>query len=319
MYPLWIARPRTVIRAAIVLTAAIIVAVWAWNHRRSSEVAVPALSLTSDPAVYERFSGSGRFIASPDCLTPCGLSSVGRDAGGRFGTLISDRLILSCAHAPPSGAIDFFPSDDPASLPQRRTIVHGEAWPDGDLWVGLLDKPLPMLSYPPFRISSAPSAFSWSTYLGRGACLSKSLLVGRGVSHPMGFPHAGMRAALGCLILDAAVLRNQPTATLTGFVPYGTTGRIGAIGGKDLFHSVPGDSGGPVMVPSSEGRWMLAGVISAHGSCRSDLDAGVESVTHVTCINQSFLDWASARFPADWPVWSTQLSSLPALSADLSR
>jgi len=63
---------------------------------------------------------------------------------------------------------------------------------------------------------------------------------------------------------------------------------------------------------------MLAGVVSAFVECRSDLDTGVESLTRVTSINQSFLDWASARFPADWPVCSTQLSSLPALSADLS-
>ena len=297
MYPVPMVQRHPLITAAsaMAFVGMLIGVAVIWGEASSSEQLEEPL--TSNPSLHERFSGSGQFIAAPENLTPCGLAAIGRDASGRFGTLVSDRLVISCAHAPPTGSIAFFASDSPVAPPVWRTIIRQEPWPGGDLSIGVLDHAIPSTQIPPMRMTSAPWGFSRSSYLSRNARLSKALLVGRGDCDPNGHPLAGMRAALGCLLLNESSLLNQPSVPVTGYVPYGTSGEIGKERGADLFHAVHGDSGGPVFIPSPGGQWRLAGIISTSSKEVSKLGLGIESTTGITCISEPFLHWMTARFP----------------------
>lgn len=104
-----------------------------------SSTASAALVITGyTDATNDRFSNAPAFIASG-----FDLSGIGQAGTGRWGTAISRNVVLTAAHFRPTGQIFFQPGNDPSAAPVVRTIVSGSRVGSSDLYVSLLNKPLP--------------------------------------------------------------------------------------------------------------------------------------------------------------------------------
>ncbi len=89
-------------------------------------------------ATNNRFTNSPSFIASN-----FNLSGIGLTAGAVWGTLVSPNVIVSATHYPPSGAITFFPNNDPSSTAVTRQVTGNTMQiNNSDVWVAQLDTPV---------------------------------------------------------------------------------------------------------------------------------------------------------------------------------
>lgn len=89
-------------------------------------------------ATNDRFSNDPAFIASG-----FDLSGIGQAASGRWATAISRNVVITAAHFRPTGNVYFHPGNDPSTAPVVRTIVSGSRVGSSDLYVSVLNKPLP--------------------------------------------------------------------------------------------------------------------------------------------------------------------------------
>ncbi len=89
-------------------------------------------------ATNDRFSNNSAFVAST-----FNLSGVGQATDGRWATAISNNVVISAAHFAPGGTIFFYPGNDPAATPVTRQLVSAEIVGQSDIWVAVLDQPLP--------------------------------------------------------------------------------------------------------------------------------------------------------------------------------
>jgi hypothetical protein len=106
-----------------------------------------------------------RFTGSPSLITGgFDLSGIGQASDGRWATAISNNVIVSANHAgaAPSGTVYFYPGNDPSQTPITRTIISGQRVGQSDLYVGVLDQPLPQsitfYSFATEFLSAGPSA-----------------------------------------------------------------------------------------------------------------------------------------------------------------
>ena len=100
-------------------------------------------------ATNDRFTNDLSFIAQP-----YDFSGVGLNGAGRWGTLVSGNVILSANHYIPAVGSDlvFHQGNDPAGETAVRTIIHGRRIGTSDLWIGILEDPVPA-GYTPFSFA----------------------------------------------------------------------------------------------------------------------------------------------------------------------
>lgn len=112
-------------------------------------------------ATNDRFTNSGSFVMSGFDLSGVGQTDGGiSPTDGRWATLISPNVVVSALHYAPSGTVYFYPGNDPNAAPVTRTVVSGVQVGDTDLWLGVLDSPVPssikFYSYATTPLSGTP-------------------------------------------------------------------------------------------------------------------------------------------------------------------
>lgn len=90
------------------------------------------------PNTNDRFTNNASFIAAQ-----FDLSGIGQTAGGRWATLVSPNVVVSANHFPPSGTVNFYPTNNPNSTAVTRTIVSSVKVGSTDLWLGVLSSEVP--------------------------------------------------------------------------------------------------------------------------------------------------------------------------------
>ncbi len=94
----------------------------------------------------DRFTNSGSFIASGFDLSGIGQTDGGTSGTqGRWATAISRNVVISANHFRPpiNGSIFFYGGNDPGATPVTRHVVSGMRIGSTDLYIGLLNTPLP--------------------------------------------------------------------------------------------------------------------------------------------------------------------------------
>lgn len=119
-------------------------------------------------ATNDRFSNDAAFIASG-----FDLSGIGQAGTGRWATAISRNVVITAAHFRPTGQVFFQPSNDPTVAPVVRTIVSGTRVGSSDLYVSVLNKPLPS--------SIAHYSFATETLAGPPPSVDGAILVPAGI------------------------------------------------------------------------------------------------------------------------------------------
>lgn len=122
-------------------------------------------------AVVERFANDASFI-----MADYDLSGVSRSSDGRWATLVSRNVFISANHFHPgtdgTKTITFYQTNDPAGPSVTRTVVGGQQIGVTDIWVGLLDSPVPV-SYATYAFATEDiadsSAFMASAYYEENA------------------------------------------------------------------------------------------------------------------------------------------------------
>jgi len=103
------------------------------------------------------------------------LSGVGR--ANRWGTLISNNVIITASHSRPSGEIAFYPGNDPNQAPVLRNIQGGQQIGDSDIYLAVLDAPVlsgtqiydfatELISAPPFDPDTNSGLFNAGSFQG---------------------------------------------------------------------------------------------------------------------------------------------------------
>jgi hypothetical protein len=103
-------------------------------------------------ALHKRMANDPTFIASS-----FNLSGVARSANNRWGTLVAPGVALSARHFRPSTGhtMTFFESNDPSGNSETRTVIGGVRIAGSDLWLSILDEPLPP-AYEPLAFIDEP-------------------------------------------------------------------------------------------------------------------------------------------------------------------
>ncbi len=116
------------------LTASVVALVLAASAARADMIIDGFTNATND-----RFTNDASFIAGA-----YNLSAIGK-SGNRWGTLISSNVIISANHFHPTvgSSITFYATNDPGGATASRTIVAEERLGNTDLWIGILNEPLP--------------------------------------------------------------------------------------------------------------------------------------------------------------------------------
>jgi V8-like Glu-specific endopeptidase len=95
-------------------------------------------------ATNDRFTNSSSFIGNGLDFSGVGRSINVAGTNNRWGTLISNNVIISAAHWTPSGEIAFYEDNDPTKSPVLRNIVAGAGQQIGnsDIYLTVLDAPV---------------------------------------------------------------------------------------------------------------------------------------------------------------------------------
>lgn len=94
----------------------------------------------SSSAENDRFANDAQFI-----MNDYDLSGVGR-TGGQWGTLVSRNVFVSANHFHPgiSSTLTFYQTNDPSGPSVTRTVTSGQRIGSSDVWVGVLNEPVPV-------------------------------------------------------------------------------------------------------------------------------------------------------------------------------
>ncbi|MFN3190788.1 MAG: PEP-CTERM sorting domain-containing protein [Aureliella sp.] len=89
-------------------------------------------------ATNDRFTNDAAFI-----MAGFDVSGVGQNGIGRWATAISRNVVVSAVHFPPSGTVSFYEGNDSSTTPVKRQIASTDRVAGTDIWLGVLDSPLP--------------------------------------------------------------------------------------------------------------------------------------------------------------------------------
>ncbi len=246
----------------------LIPAVLAWL----ATTAGAALSIDNfTAATNDRFANEGAFLAAADDL-----SGVGRDASGRWATLIGVNIFLSATHHHPAvnSTVYFFPGNDPAATPVARTVAGGQQLSGTDLWIGHFAAAVPAsIAWYPFAdvpietvqdfYDNYANDYAYMTGIsptaaGYGASNLTDMAVGN--NRLEGFLWDVTAGSTGDVL---ALVQNEPGDGVYGYT-YETY--------ESFLQS--GDSGSPLLLPSAGGlqmagtAWAISNVEIAEGVLR---------------------------------------------------
>lgn len=89
-------------------------------------------------ATNDRYANNAAFVGSA-----FDFSGVGRDASGRWGTMLSPTVFIGANHFAPSGSLVFYPGNNPLATPVTISISTGQQLGGSDLYIGRLASPVP--------------------------------------------------------------------------------------------------------------------------------------------------------------------------------
>jgi len=196
-----------------------------------------------------------RFTNSASLITDgFNLSGIGQASNGLWATAISNNVIVSANHAKPSGTVYFYPGNDPSQTPITRTITSGMRVGNSDLYVGVLDQPLPtsiaFYSFANQLLAAPPSA---GTYQNQVAYVFGRAPVDETTAGDNRFPYN-----------DQAIGRNR----IDGYLENVSFLSLSDVDALIMFYDTPGvpyetlvqsgDSGAPVFVDIG-GEFRLVG------------------------------------------------------------
>jgi hypothetical protein len=94
----------------------------------------------STPVTNDRFANDSSYVASG-----YDLSGVARADDGKWVTLVSENVFMSANHWHPGNGetVRFFTGNDPDGSSITRTVQGGQGISGTDLWLGVLDTPVP--------------------------------------------------------------------------------------------------------------------------------------------------------------------------------
>lgn len=187
--------------------------------------AAPAAILIDNfaAATNDRFANNPAFVAAANDL-----SGVGRDAAGRWATMIEANIFLSATHYHPAvnSTISFYPGNDPTAAPVTRTVSAGQQISGTDLWIGHFEEAVPSsIAWYPFATTAIDDAADFNTvYLDAYAYQAgiSSTTTGYGASN----------------LTDMAVGENHLEFFVWSQAGGGSTGDV-----LCLIHNASGDSG----------------------------------------------------------------------------
>ena len=210
-------------------------------------------------ATNDRFANDSAFIGAA-----YDWSGVGRTTSSRWGTLVSPNVFVSANHYHPAinSSFQFYPGNDPGEAPVVRTVASGQRIGTSDLWLGVLDAPVPG-SITVYDFPSQPIADS-ADFIASSIAGQESWMWGLS---PTNFA-APVDMALGSNILDqwydhdlvqddslgddaVMAVRNNPEDP--NYVPYEA-------------YLISGDSGGPMFTLDGSGSLLLTGINWFNGS-----------------------------------------------------
>lgn len=239
------------IRAAVLASSAVV-------YLASPLVALNVDGFTS--ATNDRFDNDPSFIGSAE-----NFSAVGLDANGRWGTLISSNVFLSANHFRPvnGSVLRYYATNDPAGPFEERTVIAGQRIAASDIWIGILDDPLPP-GYAPVALATEAiadeAAFNSSTQVNETA-----YMFGRS---PSGFPVVE-DVSVGLNILDYWL----ESVSVAGSTDQALVAREDISGDPNYLtyeaFVVGGDSGAPLLRDVS-GTLTLVGINWFNGSADFD-------------------------------------------------
>ncbi len=174
-------------------------------------------------ATNDRFANNPAFVAAGQDL-----SGVGRDAAGRWATMIEANIFVSATHYHPAvnSTISFYPGNDPSATPVTRTVSAGQQISGTDLWIGHFEEAVPSsVAWYPFATTAIDDAADFNAvYLDDYAYQSgiSPTTTGYGASN----------------LTDMAVGENHLEFFVWGQAEGGSTGDV-----MCLVRNVDGDSG----------------------------------------------------------------------------
>lgn len=204
-------------------------------------------------AENDRFANDPAYVA-----IDYDLSGIARSDRGRWATLVSENVFLSAAHYRPGNGhtVTFFAGNDPSGPSINRTVSGGQRIGNTDLWVGLLNSPVPgsitSYSFATEEFQDSSEALS-SAYAAANAFIFGQSANGRDDTY---------------YTTDMATGRNRLDVWNPGQTVDGRTGDVweAEYNTSDETNWVEyeaflqgGDSGGPLFV-SEEGALTLTGV-----------------------------------------------------------
>lgn len=233
-------------------------------------VADAATSIQSfSPATNDRFANDPAFVAAG-----YDLSGVGRDANGRWLTMLSSTVFISANHYRPAGAVTFHPGNDPLEMPETSTIASAARIGITDLYIGTLATPLSgaIASYGFVTVPLTNANFGSSllfeelAYMGgisattTGYGANKTTNETVGTNRLEGFEKDA--AALGGVGDLLITVKNLIGDSAFGFTMTGSEAQLAG-----------GDSGSPLFVVSG-GQLVLAGIALGVTTDPTDIDPG---------------------------------------------
>jgi hypothetical protein len=195
------------------------------------------------PATNDRFANDGSFI-----LDGVDLSGVGMSGIGRWGTLVSPNVFLSAFHFPPalSSNMQFFQTNDPNGPSEIRSVASGQRIGTSDVWVGVLDSPLPA-GYTPMAFAT-DDITSNAEFMSSAYAIATASLFGRSQTTNTMYGGVTRDQAVGENILDAwfdSVIIGGTTNDTVAAI-YNLSGDGNYLPFETWLQS--GDSGGPMVV-----------------------------------------------------------------------
>lgn len=143
---------------------------------------------------HDRFANDPGFIAAD-----YDLSGLGINASGRWGSLVSENVVLSAYHFFPAvgSGLTFYSGNDPSGPSITRTVLAGQRIGASDVWIGVLSDPVPP-GYSAFSFTDEPVADS-AAFAGSSLVGQPLFMVGRS---PTALPVA-RDVALGANVANA--------------------------------------------------------------------------------------------------------------------
>jgi hypothetical protein len=215
-------------------------------------------------ATNDRFTNSSSFIGNG-----LDFSGVGRSINGtanRWGTLISNNVVVSASHWRPSGEIAFYEDNDPTKSPVLRNFAGpSQQIGNSDIYVAVLDAPVPAS----FKIYDLATEFLSAPAFDENT--NNGIQPGGSFQDEIAYMFGISPTSRGDTRIDQAVGRNR----ISGYVeniPFGTNTNNDSLlllldsnGDADYVQYeakfAGGDSGAPMFVERN-GELLLIGINS---------------------------------------------------------